>query len=621
MAENRGSSAPPLAGNHPKGEEFMVNTRDEVMHVRTFVPADPQDIKALVYFQHGYGGHNSADGKVRLGNAMPPVGIAMAMLDLPGHGYSEGERAYIEKYSHWIDDMFQFMEAIAGGGFKSSSEGKFALSKGQLERLKTVPIFIAGESLGGGLALYVGLTLYDRQHTLLPRFKGVCLTAPAIQGNPPPKPLVFLLRYLVAPLIPRRQIPNVLESVKNPMKVWKTELARGIAEQDEWGKPGGLSWGHNMKWKMGMNMMDMVEVVYTRLADVKFPFLVMHDPEDAIVQFAPVLELMEKAATPNDDPRARELKRMDGMLHDIITNCPELAIGYITDWGEEFMVNTRDEVLHLRTFVPEDPQDIKALVYFQHGYGGHLSAKVKMRLGNSMPPAGIAMAMLDLPGHGYSEGERAYIDKYSHWIDDMFQFMEAIAGGGFKSSSEGKFALSKGQLERLKTVPIFIAGESLGGGLALYVGLTLYDRQGVCVSAPAIQGSPPPRPLVLLLRYLIAPLIPRRQIPNVLEAGALGWGHNMKWNMGLNMMDMIDVVYNRLADVKFPFLVMQDPEDAIVQFAPVLELMEKAATPNDDPRARELKRMDGMLHDIITNCPELAIGYITDWVLYQTERA
>lgn len=35
----------------------------------------------------------------------------------------------------------------------------------------------------------------------------------------------------------------------------------------------------------------------------------------------------------------------------------------------------------------------------------------------------------------------------------------------------------------------------------------------------------------------------------------------MKFNMALNMMDMIGVVHHRLADVKFPFLVMHDPED------------------------------------------------------------
>lgn len=56
-----------------------------------------------------YGGHNNAPPKVRLGNAMPPLGLAMVQIDLPGHGYSEGERAYIEQYSHWVDDIFQVL--------------------------------------------------------------------------------------------------------------------------------------------------------------------------------------------------------------------------------------------------------------------------------------------------------------------------------------------------------------------------------------------------------------------------------------------------------------------------------------------------------------------------------
>ena len=50
------------------------------------------------------------------------------------------------------------------------------------------------------------------QHTLLPRFKGVGLIAPAIRGNPPPAPVVTALRYFVAPLIPKTQIPDALES-------------------------------------------------------------------------------------------------------------------------------------------------------------------------------------------------------------------------------------------------------------------------------------------------------------------------------------------------------------------------------------------------------------------------
>lgn len=54
--------------------------------------------------------------------------------------------------------------------------------------------------------------IFVNQHPLLPRFKGVGLIAPAIKGNPPPAPVVAALRYLVAPVIPRRQIPDALES-------------------------------------------------------------------------------------------------------------------------------------------------------------------------------------------------------------------------------------------------------------------------------------------------------------------------------------------------------------------------------------------------------------------------
>lgn len=47
-----------------------------------------------------------------------------------------------------------------------------------------------------------------------------------------------------------------------------------------WRTTGGIGWGHNMKFRMGLNMMDMVGVVSKRLSDVKFPFLIMHDPQD-----------------------------------------------------------------------------------------------------------------------------------------------------------------------------------------------------------------------------------------------------------------------------------------------------------------------------------------------------
>lgn len=42
-----------------------------------------------------------------MGMAMPEQGVCMYQMDLEGHGYSGGERAYIEDYNHWVDDYRQ----------------------------------------------------------------------------------------------------------------------------------------------------------------------------------------------------------------------------------------------------------------------------------------------------------------------------------------------------------------------------------------------------------------------------------------------------------------------------------------------------------------------------------
>lgn len=68
--------------------------------------------------------------KAKLGVAMAELGLAMVQLDLPGHGYSEGERAYITSYSHWLDDYFQVR--VAKNGSMPSFSATTNLSMGPL---------------------------------------------------------------------------------------------------------------------------------------------------------------------------------------------------------------------------------------------------------------------------------------------------------------------------------------------------------------------------------------------------------------------------------------------------------------------------------------------------------
>ena len=39
-----------------------------------------------------------------MGQTMRLHGVCVIEMDLEGHGYSGGERAYVEDYHHWVDD-------------------------------------------------------------------------------------------------------------------------------------------------------------------------------------------------------------------------------------------------------------------------------------------------------------------------------------------------------------------------------------------------------------------------------------------------------------------------------------------------------------------------------------
>lgn len=58
-------------------------------------------------------------------------------------------------------------------------------------------------------------------------------------------------------------------------------------------------------------------------------------------------------------------------------------------------------------------------------YGSHCNSPRKHEMGLSMPQKGLAMFQMDLEGHGYSGGERAYIEDYKHWVED-FRLVRAL---------------------------------------------------------------------------------------------------------------------------------------------------------------------------------------------------
>eukprot|EP00612_Vaucheria_litorea_P000425 CAMPEP_0171456558 /NCGR_PEP_ID=MMETSP0945-20130129/2993_1 /TAXON_ID=109269 /ORGANISM="Vaucheria litorea, Strain CCMP2940" /LENGTH=87 /DNA_ID=CAMNT_0011981999 /DNA_START=39 /DNA_END=302 /DNA_ORIENTATION=- len=76
----------------------------------------------------------------------------------------------------------------------------------------------------------------------------------------------------------------------------------------------------------------MTENIRKSLGEVDFPFAVAHDPDDGVVMFEGTEILLREASTPSNVKRGRDIFRMKGMKHDLLTNASLEVIESTCSW-------------------------------------------------------------------------------------------------------------------------------------------------------------------------------------------------------------------------------------------------------------------------------------------------
>lgn len=146
------------------------------------------------------------------------------------------------------------------------------------------------------------------------------------------------------------------------------------------------------------------------------------------------------------------------------------------------------------------PADPRAVLVNVHGLGDH--SGLYPMLPARLVPAGIAVHMLDLRGHGRSGGQRAYIDRWDDFRTDLDSFLSLV-----RAAEPG--------------LPVVVVGNSLGGLIVLEWALTAAPPvAGVVAVAPAIGDLAVPRPLLLLARALSS-VWPRFSLETGLDLGGI----------------------------------------------------------------------------------------------------
>lgn len=324
--------------NLPKTENAFLNSRGQILHYRVYLPSNENQVESLIIFFHGHGAHINSPAPVRFGQGLVrEINCGVVMLDLVGHGWSEGERAYVEDYNHLVQDAVEFIRHVRSEDVCEKSLWQRGAARARW--------FAAGQSLGGAVALLAGRRLrgeWDQLQELGNKphimenersaWGGVLLFAPAIRANPPPAAVIFIFQYILLPLFPKQCLPSAIYPNRGEDLTWVGEQDQRRARADRWGEPGGLRWGHNMRLGTAYALMQMLGSLGTELQSVDFPFLALHDPEDQIVQCAATRELAEAAATPEQDRRFVELP---GARHDLICNATDIVIENVKSWIED----------------------------------------------------------------------------------------------------------------------------------------------------------------------------------------------------------------------------------------------------------------------------------------------
>lgn len=255
-------------------------------------------------------------------------------------------------------------------------------------------------------------------------------------------------------------------------------------------------------------------------------------------------------------------------------------------------------------------------VLIMHGNAAHGAFPTVRLLAERLAAAGCAAFSLDFEGHGESEGVAALINDTAHLSGDAAAFARSFPA---------------------PQLPLFLAGTSMGGGLALRCSLEAPagSYAGLLLLSPLITVAEDARPGPLAVAALTALCFFAPQAAllggSSADAGAqyadpeiraacladvLAYKGKMRLGTARALMELSTLLEARLAEVATPFLAFHGTADNVVPVEGSRRLLAMAAATD-----KTLTEVPGALHTLLGQ-PEPERGAILDaaahWVVART---
>lgn len=266
-------------GDHVKHiEGAFKGVRNANIYYQAWLPE--ANVKAVLLVVHGAGEHSGR--YMNVVNHFVPLGYAVYGFDHIGHGKSEGEREFIERFEDYTDTLTSYYRMVT------------AWQRGK-------PVFLLGHSLGGLIVCY-----YLPEHQA--DFKGAVISAPAIKVGGGVSPAIITMSKILSALAPRAGLVALdANAISRDPEVVKAYVNDPLVFH---GKTPA---------RTGGEVLRAMRYVTAEVYRISLPFIVVHGTADKLAEPAGAQMLYDRARSTD-----KTIKLYEGLYHEVF-NEPERA--------------------------------------------------------------------------------------------------------------------------------------------------------------------------------------------------------------------------------------------------------------------------------------------------------
>lgn len=259
-------------------EDFHLIAADGTQLEGTAWPVKSGSPRAVLPWLHGFAEHRKRYH--HFAEWMADHDVAVAAIDLRGHGGSQGKRGHIKSFDGYLQDARVFLNWI-------------------LKNYPNIPVFLGAHSNGG---LVAARFLQEEGTGLIDSLRGAVMTGPFFEVATPVAPATISIARFVSKVIPTLGIPTnippeavshsaeIVKAYANDPLVFSKATARWVVE----------------------TMNNQAEAL-NKAADVKLRLLILQGMADSIVNPAASKQFFETASSQD-----KEWIPYEGLYHELL---------------------------------------------------------------------------------------------------------------------------------------------------------------------------------------------------------------------------------------------------------------------------------------------------------------